>query len=91
MALVGEAGFLCDQGEGLAGLAQQALSALEPALNDIALRPNSGRPLEGAAEVIGAQTGQCGRLLPFCSIWRAAPCLTLLLGKAPYVGAFMAD
>ena len=39
MALVGEPGLLCDQSKGLAGLAQQSFCALDPPLNDIALRP----------------------------------------------------
>src|ERR1700730_9861493 len=37
--------------------AQQAFGALYPALDDIALRPNPCSLLKGAAEVIGAQTG----------------------------------
>ena len=46
MALVGEAGLLCNQGERLVGPAQQGLCTLEPTLDDIALRPNPGRLLE---------------------------------------------
>ena len=55
MTLVGEAGFLSDQREGLVGLAQQVFCTLDPALDDIALRPNSGRSFEGAAKVVGAE------------------------------------
>src|SRR5271168_5320923 len=40
MALIGEPGLLCNQREGLAGAAQQGLGALEPALDDVALRTN---------------------------------------------------
>jgi hypothetical protein len=61
MALVDKAGFLRNQREGLAGLTQQVFCALDPALDDIALRPNSSRPLERAAEMIGAQTGDVGQ------------------------------
>ena len=61
MALVGEPGFLRNQSEGLVGPAQQGFGAFEPTLDDVALRPNPGRLLEGAAEVIGAQTGDVGQ------------------------------
>jgi hypothetical protein len=54
MALVGEAGLLCNQCKRLAGLAQQAFGTFEPALDDVALRPNPSRLFERAAEVIGA-------------------------------------
>ena len=60
MALVGEAGFLCDQSKGLIGPAHQRLCTLKPALDDVALRSSADRLLERAAEVIGAQAGDIG-------------------------------
>jgi hypothetical protein len=60
MALVGEPGLLCNQSEGLVGPVQQGFRALEPALDDVALRPNPGRLFERPAKVIGAQTGDIG-------------------------------
>ena len=60
MALIGEPSLLRNPGEGLMGLAQQAFGALYPVLDDVALRPHPGGLLEGAAEVIGAQTGDVG-------------------------------
>jgi len=50
MALVGETGLLCNQGEGLVGPPHQGLCTLEPALDDIALRPNPGRLFETAKQ-----------------------------------------
>ena len=61
MALVGEPGLLCNQGEGLIGPPHQGLHALEPALDNIALRPDPGRLLERAAELIRAQTRDVGQ------------------------------
>jgi hypothetical protein len=61
MTLVSEPNLLCDQRKGPAGPTQQGFCPLEPTLNDIALRPNPGRLLEGAAEVIGAETGDVGQ------------------------------
>jgi len=60
VALIGEPGLLRNQREGLMGPAQQGFCALEPALDDIALRPNPGRLFESAAKVVGAQTGDVG-------------------------------
>jgi hypothetical protein len=61
MALVGEAGLLCNLGEGLVCLLQQGFCTLEPTMDDTALRPNPGRLLERAAEVIRAQTDNVGK------------------------------
>ena len=62
MALVGEAGLLCNQGEGLVGSPHQGFCALEPALDDIALGTYTDRLLERAAEVIGAETCHPGKI-----------------------------
>jgi len=61
MALVGETGFLCNQGEQLGGLAQQTFGTLNPALDDITLPPNPSGLLERAAKVIGTQTRDVGQ------------------------------
>jgi hypothetical protein len=60
MALISESSLQRNQREGMMGLPHQTLRALDPALDDIALRPNPGRLLERAAEVIGAQTSDVG-------------------------------
>ena len=61
MALVGKPALLRNQSNGQTSLTQQAFGALDPALNDIALRSNPSRQLERAAEVIRAQTGNVGQ------------------------------
>jgi hypothetical protein len=78
MALVGEAGLLCDQSKGLVGLAQQGFCAREPALDDIALRPDARRLLEGAAEVIGAQTGHS------CEFGQGQPIIEMCLDEVAH-------
>ena len=62
MALVAKPDLVSDLGKGLIGPADQSLRPLEPALHDIALRTNADRLLEGAAEVIGAETGYPGEI-----------------------------
>ena len=62
MALIGEAGFLRDQGEWLIGLPHQGFRPLDPALHDVALGPDADRLLEGAAEVIRAETSHPGEI-----------------------------
>jgi len=62
MALVGEAGLLCNHREGLVDPAQQGFDALDPALDGIAPPPNHpSRFLERTAEVIRAETGDVGQ------------------------------
>ena len=72
MALVGEAGLLCNQSQGLFRSAQQGFCKLEPALDDIALRSNPGRLLERTAEVVWAKClttnwNGCVRSMPLSS------------------------
>jgi hypothetical protein len=57
MALVAKPDLLGDPSEGLIGPADQGLRPLEPTL-----RTNADRLLEGAAEVIGAETGHPGEI-----------------------------
>jgi hypothetical protein len=46
MALVGEAGFLLDQSEGLIGPAHQGFGPFDPALHDVTLRTDADRQLK---------------------------------------------
>ena len=57
MALVGEAGFLGNQGQGQSGSSHQCLCPLQPPLRDVTLRSDPDRLLERAAEMIGTETG----------------------------------
>ena len=62
MALVAKPDLLCDLGKGLIGPTDQSFRPLEPTLHDIALRTNADRLLEGAAEVIRAETRHPGEI-----------------------------
>ena len=62
MALVGKADILCDHGERLIAPTYQGFSPFDPPLHDITLCPDPDRLLEGAAEVIGAETRHPGEI-----------------------------
>jgi hypothetical protein len=62
MALVAKPDLFSDLGEGRIGPANQSFRVLEPTLHDITLRTNADRLLEGAAEMIGAETGHTGEI-----------------------------
>jgi hypothetical protein len=85
MALIGEAGFLRDEGKRLIGPPHQGFRPFEPALHDVTLWPDARRLLERAAEVIGAETGHSGEL------GQGQPIIEMCLDVVPEAAPWLAE
>ena len=62
MALVDEAGFVCNQSQGVIGASDQGLCPLKALLDEVTLWPDPHRLLEGATKMVNAEAGDRSKL-----------------------------